>query len=260
MKKKWFGLFCFLAMAAASCHKESSTVTQPKAGSNPVLELKEASSLLAQRRCPQAVDAFSAFVQRYPQDAGGFNSLGLSYLCVNNPQMAVSSFQQALILAPTFTDVHNNLGVAYMAEQNFAEAEKEFMRALADPAYPAVGPYYNLARLSYSKQDYEESRALARKAMMLAPKEAGPRLMYSLALEKLGREDEAILSYTELLKESPDNVEGCYYLAMLFQKRGRFCDAKDLLSKVVDADPLGDLGQKAIEAMKTSRCVKPPTN
>lgn len=228
-----------------------------KPGENPVIELKEASSLLAQRRCPQAVDAFSTFTQRYPKDAGGFNSLGLAYLCVNNPELAISSFQQALTLAPTFTDVHNNLGVAYMAQQNYPEAESEFKKALSDAGYPAVGPYYNLARLSFIKQDYEEARALARKAMMLSPKVPGPRLMYSLSLERLGREDEAILSYLELLKETPNNVEGCYYLALLYLKRGRACDAYDLLTKVIDADPLGDLSQKSIETIKTIRCVRP---
>jgi Flp pilus assembly protein TadD len=227
---------------------------QTKAQSNPLMELKDASSLLAQRRCPQAVDAFSAFVQKYPNDAGGFNSLGLAYLCVNNPDMAISSFQHALTLAPTFTDVHNNLGVAYMSKQNFPEAESEFKIALSDPGYPAAGLYYNLARLSFVKQDYEESRALARKAMMLSPKEPGPRLMYSLALERLGREDEAILSYNELLRLFPNNVEGCYYLAVLYQKRGRACDARELLIKVIDADPLGDLAQESIESLKTIGC------
>lgn len=260
MNKKYLSLFSLVALLVVSCHKDPENPMKATAQSNPIIDLKAASSLLAQRRCPQAVDAFSAFVQKYPKDAGGFNSLGLAYLCVNNPDMAISSFQQALILAPTFTDVHNNLGVAYMSQQNYPEAESEFKKSLSDPGYPAVGPYYNLARLSFIKQDYEESRALARKAMMLSPKEPGPRLLYSLALERLGREDEAILSYTELLKETPNNVEGCYYLGVLYQKRGRACDARDLLTKVIDADPLGDLSQKSIELLKTIRCTKPPVH
>jgi len=256
MKKYLAVLPLILLIAAIACHKNPSTPMETKPADNPVVELRTANALLAQRRCPQAVDAFSTFVQKYPKDAGGYNSLGLSYLCVEKPDQAIQAFQQALVLAPTFTDVHNNLGVAYMSQNKLPEAESEFKKALADPAYPAVGPYYNLARMAYIKESYEESRALARKAMMLVPKEPGPRLLYSKSLEKLGRDDEAILSYSELLRESPNNVEGCYYLGMLYERRGRPCDARSLLSKVVDADPLGDLAQNAIEALKSIHCTQ----
>lgn len=229
-----------------------------KSGSNPVVDLKNANALLAQQKCPEAIQAYQKFLAEYPKDAGAYNLLGLAYLCINQPEVGVQNFNQALALSPTFSDVHNNLGVAYMTMKQYPEAEQEFKKALADPNYAASGPYFNLAKLAYQRESYEESRALAKKSMMLNPKEASPHLLYALSLEKLGRVDEAVNSYKELLRLAPNSMEGLYYLGVLYLKQGRACEARDLLTKVVDADPLGELGQKAIESLKTIHCVPPP--
>jgi tetratricopeptide (TPR) repeat protein len=246
-------LLVLIAIACFSCGSSEKPPPQGYTG-NPVVDLKDANQLLAKQRCADAVEAYGRFLAKFPKDAGAWNLQGLALLCDQKPDQAVNAFKQAQALAPTFTDVHNNLGVAYVSLKNYAAAETEFQTALADTNYPAAGPYFNLARVYYLKGNYEEARALAKKSMMLSPKEVGPRLLYGLSLQRLGRLDEASTVYHDLLVLAPANSDACYYLGEILIQQGKPCEAREYLSKVVDADPLGEVGQKAIAALKTVHC------
>ncbi len=249
----YFLLILSLALLACSGKKQ---MNQPSSSNNPYAELKQADQLLIHKRCAEAIPAYRKFVERYPKDAGGWNSLGIAYLCDSKFQDAVNALSQAITIAPTFSDVHNNLGIAYMELKNNQQARIHFMKALQDPQYSKVGPYYNLAKLAYTEQNYEESRALSKKVLEFSPKEAAPRLVYAFSLEQLSRYDEASVQFKEILKVSPDNVEACYHLASVLKQQNQPCEAKEYYRKVIDVDPLGDLGQKSITAIKSLYCPK----
>ncbi len=230
----------------------------PKTPDNPVAELKQADQFLIHKRCAEAVTAYHKFLEKYPKDAQGWNSLGIAYLCDGKFQDAVPAFTQAITIAPTYSDVHNNLGIAYMELKNNKEARVHFLKALEDPQYPKVGPYYNLSKLAYTEQQYEESRALAKKVLEFSPKETAPRLVYAFSLEKLNRFDEAAVQFKEILKLAPDSVEACYHLATVLQQQNLPCEAREYYKKVIDVDPLSDFAQKSIAAIKGLNCSKSP--
>jgi Tfp pilus assembly protein PilF len=241
-----------------ACGGKSKEATSSKSSSSSpaamALDLKDANRLLAQKRCAEAAETYRKYLDRNPKDPGAWNMLGLSYLCDQKNEFAIESFKRALEISPTYTDVHNNLGVAYMEAKNYEQARGEFAKALQDSAYPASGPYFNLAKLSFLQGNYEESRALAKKVMELVPKVPGPILLYALSLEKLGRIDEACESYRSLLKIAPDNLEAAYYLANLLVQKNQNCEAREYFRRVIDTDPLGELGQKSIAAIKNLYC------
>jgi type IV pilus assembly protein PilF len=254
MKRACYLLF-ILTLAIVSCSSKKQ-VTQPKAPNNPVAELKQADQLLIHKRCTEAIPAYQKFLEKYPKDAQGWNSLGIAQLCDGKFQDSISSFTQAITIAPTYSDVHNNLGIAYMELKNNKEARNHFLKALEDPQYPKVGPYYNLSKLAYTEQQYEESRALAKKVLEFSPKETAPRLVYAFSLEKLNRFDEASAQFKEILKAAPDNVEACYHLATVLKQQNLQCEARDYYRKVIDVDPLSDFAQKSIAAIKGLSCSK----
>jgi len=246
----------------ASTQQPAIMETKTKKGETPPqLILRNGNDLLAKGRCTDAANTYSQFLLRVPNDAGALNLLGLSYLCDRKYDLAIASFQKAVLALPTYTDVHNNLGVAYMETKNYPEARKEFLIALQDPNYAKAGPYFNLAKLAFSQQSYEESRALAKKAMELVPKrrdglptESGPLLLYSLSLERLNRLDEAEGSLRDLLKVDSSNVEASFALGNIMISKNQPCLARQYYLQVVDADPVSELGQKAIESLKSIHC------
>lgn len=265
--KKLF-LLSLLILFFVSCSGKNKTETgmletKPKKGQKtpPAITLKESNDLLARGRCIDAASGYNRFLEKFPNDAGAWNLLGLAYLCERRYDLALNAFRKALATRPTYTDVHNNLGVTYMEMKNYPEARKEFLIALQDKNYPQAGPYFNLAKLAFSQKSYEESRALAKKALDLIPKqkdglpeEAGPLLLYSLSLERLNRLDEAELSFRDLLKVDSHNLEASYSLATILARKNQPCVARQFYMQVVDADPLSDLGQRSLEALKTIQC------
>lgn len=255
--KRYIFFVLLIVVLAPGCSRNKK-FDQPKAAPNPVVDLRDANQLLAQKRCTEAVQAYEKFLQRNPKDAGGWSSIGLAYVCNRQFQEALAAFKQALVLAPTYTDVHNNLGVTYMELKNYPEARNEFKKALDDPNYPTSGPYFNLAKLAYLQENYEEARALSKKVVTILPNEAGPRLLYSMSLEKLGRLDEATASFRELLKVAPGNLEACYHMGNVLMQKKQHCEAREYFNKVIDADPLGELGQRSIAAMKNLQCTSRP--
>jgi Tfp pilus assembly protein PilF len=267
MKRTVLILLIFIA-AAVSCgskeKKPTTTLMQPKdkkGQTPPALTLKDANELLAKGRCNDAENGYRSFLQRFPNDAGAWNLLGLSQACERRFTDSIVSFQKALALHPTYTDVHNNLGVVYMELKNYPEARKEFLIALQDKTYSKAAPYFNMAKLAFSQQSYEEARALAKKALEYVPKqkdglpeEPGPLLLYSLSLERLNRLDEAEAAFRDLLKIDSHNVEATYSLANIMARKNQPCVARQYYLQVVDDDPLSDLGQKSLEALKGIQC------
>jgi Flp pilus assembly protein TadD len=241
---------------ALACGNKNIQDTPKAPEGNPVIELRQGNQLLAQKRCAEAIKVYQDFLAKYPKDSGGWNLLGLAFLCDGKVDQAIPALQQALVLSPGFTDVRNNLGVAFMEAKRYPEAREEFMKALADTQYPAAAPYFNLAKLALQQESYEEARAIAKKAMTLAPTEQGPRVLYALALEKLGRYDEALSAFREAAAKNPENVEVQLHIGSILLQLNQDCEARTYLNKVLDADPLGELGQQAIALLKQAECKK----
>src|SRR5262245_51401078 len=125
-----------LLLACTPKGKEAKPDQFSKAATQPApsvaLELKDANQLLGQRRCTDAANLYLKFLQKYPKDPQAWNFLGLAYLCDAKYDLAQNAFRQSLTFAPTYSDVHNNLGVLYMEMKNYPEAKKEYMKALED--------------------------------------------------------------------------------------------------------------------------------
>lgn len=264
MKNLLIGIF-ILAMSTLSCGPKSQDSIKKETATDKealpaTLNLKDANELLAMKRCKEAIPSYKAFLQKYPQDAGAWNLIGLAYFCDNQYDNALSSFKQALIIHPTYTDVHNNLGVYYMDRKEYDLARQEFMIALDDQTYPKAGPYFNLAKMAFVRESYEESRALAKKCMDFVPKsngipqESGPLLLYAMSLDRLQRDIEAEAAYRDVLKIDVNNMEANYNLAQVMLRKGDPCQARYFYERVVDTDPLGEYGQKAIAALKSVSC------
>lgn len=257
---KRFSILLIICLSLTGCGGKKEPGKTKVEQSPPTVSLNSANKLLSMKRCKEAIHAYQAFLDKYPKDAGAWNLLGLAYLCDSRVDQAFIAFNQALALSPTYTDVHNNLGVAHTEAGKYAEARAEFLKALDDPGYPKAGPYFNLARLAFVQGNYEESRALARKAIEFVPKENGlpketaPVLLYSISLERLNRFDEAEASYNDVLKVDPNSLEGNFGMANVLMKKNQPCVARLYYQKVVDADPLSDKGQRSLAALKNIQC------
>ena len=102
----------------------------------------------------EAVTAYEG-VPQAERNAGLLNRLGLSYHMLNRLKEAENAYRQAIKVDPRFHDPNNNLGVLFIAQLKFGNAEGQIRRALQ------INPESSIARLNLRVARYarENSRS-----------------------------------------------------------------------------------------------------
>ncbi len=125
--------------------------------------LKLGQALFGERLYREAMAETIRSIKLGLEDAGGYGILGNCLLALGDLEKATRSFQKGLELAPSYADLHNDLGVAHMKSDRCREAVRAFERALE------LNRYYQAALMNLAlaltrnvvlKQDYELSRDL----------------------------------------------------------------------------------------------------
>jgi len=192
-------------------------------------------ALMEQRRFDEAEKPLKKALKLAPDFAPLAEDLGSALAQQQKLEEAIPFFEQAVRLEPELTNAHKKLGKALAAVGRGFEADevfKVFFEKVPDTATVAVGA--------------DHMRA--------------------------GREEEAITSFRQALKDNPDNVDAMRFLAAVYLKQERkLRDATALLERATQVAPdFGaawfDLGQvflrramrmEAIEAFTQATVLEP---
>jgi Tfp pilus assembly protein PilF len=130
---------------------------------------------------------------------------------------------------------NNTLGVAYMNQQKFAEAQKYFEKALAaDPNFAIAR--VNLGISLLSQQKLEPARAALEEAVRLLPND--PYASYNLGLvyKDTGETEKAIDAFRHVTQLSPE-ADAHYFLGYLYTQLQRYDEAIAEFQKALAAFP-----------------------
>ncbi|WP_456376373.1 tetratricopeptide repeat protein [Lutibacter sp.] len=94
-----------------------------------------------------------------------------------------------------------------------------------------------LGWLNYMAGNFNESIAFYKKSLTLMPYANEPKFGYIFPLSALGRWDEVIIVYKEILENSPHNTKAMYYLGTIYYNRSQFDKAIGYFKKMVDLYP-----------------------
>jgi tetratricopeptide (TPR) repeat protein len=107
-------------------------------------------------------------LQKSPNKARSHNNRGIIYYIQGNWAQAVYNYKQALKINPYFADPYFNLGVAYEKHGKLTLAVREYNKALEiNPRYTAA--YYNRANIYYKQGEYVQAISDYNKAIKLEP-------------------------------------------------------------------------------------------
>lgn len=238
------GFFCLLIAAALSgCAGTGSAPAKVAPDVDPtdplatVKLLQRGQTLLAEGRGDLAVEHFHAARTLQPGNPTVHNVLGVAELRRGNAQKAMESFNQALLLAPTYTDARNNRGAVYLQIGQLAQAEADFVGSLADPTYAnRAGVLYNLGSLYLRKGNLQAAVENLRRAT----NQGGPVEAY-LALaeveERLGHVELAERAFVEASARAPERVDVMMGLARLYESEGRTQEAETQYQRILDMSP-----------------------
>jgi len=159
-----------------------------------------------------------------------------------NLTQAQEASQKALQLAPDLAEAHAARGLALSLDGGYAEAEREFQRAIA------LGPrsfesHYLYARTCFRQGKFEPAARLFQRACEIR-EDHQARVLAALALQGLGREEEAKRAYEEALgvvskhlAVQPGDARALTLAAGCLAALGRATEAAAWCNRAVDIDP-----------------------
>jgi len=108
----------------------------------------------------KAAQTYQEWVENYPRDDAGYNSLGITYASLGQYDKAAEADRQALRLAPEVGGPYMNLGNCLLAQQHFSEAKQIEEAALARNLddYILRSALYAIAFLSNDSKGLAEQR------------------------------------------------------------------------------------------------------
>tara|TARA_R110001583_G_scaffold67308_3_gene192572 strand:- start:28560 stop:29189 length:630 start_codon:yes stop_codon:yes gene_type:complete len=159
-------------------------------------------------------------------------------------------FSKKIIVSGIFTLF---IGVSAIAQNNFSNLQEAFQKSYAleakgnfkEAAAQLKAVYQanvyetnlRLGWLNYMAGNFKESIAFYKKSMNIFPYADEPKFGYIFPLSALGRWDEVIVQYKEILTNSPNNTKALYYLGNIYYNRGQYDKAILNFQKVVDLYP-----------------------
>ncbi|WP_448548823.1 type IV pilus biogenesis/stability protein PilW [Thalassotalea fusca] len=113
----------------------------------------------AKRFAPNLVQVYTAFAHYYDT--------------VSETELAIASYEKALSLKNDDADTLNNYGVFLCKQENYQEAERQFLKAIAVPSYLLVSQsYQNLALCQLKAHKFEKAEQYLVKAIQHSPSSA----------------------------------------------------------------------------------------
>ena len=229
------GFFTLLALLFAGC---ASTPKDTPQSRNETASLELARQLVGQGEYQRAVQFLLPRSRQEDAPAEVHSLLGISFLGLNNPNVALKSFQTALkvdggdddarlnmgytlILLGKLKEsrvafdeivkrkkylsmekVHLNIGLSYLQEKNCQKALTYFNNALEiDPTYSA--PYFNIGKCQTSAGRLREAQASFQRAVDFCPDCSEPLLELALVSARLGEKKKALAQLESLFRSKP---------------------------------------------------------
>jgi Flp pilus assembly protein TadD len=163
---------------------------------------------------PDVIDV-AEMQQNFPKKAVDEYKKAMEDRKKGDNKSALKRLLGAAELAPTFYQVHSNLGVIYQEMKQFRDAEREYRRAAElNPRSPQ--PLINLGSLFIEESDTRRSE--------------GYRVMGALL-------DNAMDSLDDAIKLRPTSGTAHYYLGTAYYKSAFYEEAEVSLKKALDLEP-----------------------
>lgn len=198
--------------------------------------LNRGNVLLAGTRLDEARGAYQLAIACDPSYAAAHFNLGNLNARAGELAPALRNYQQAIELKPDFGDAFVAMANALDSLGRTAEAIDSYQRALTlNPGYAEV--HFNMALLATRQGRLHEAAASLRKAIDLRPDYVAAHRTLATVLSTLGDASAAEASLRRARAVEPGSVEILYDLAVALQSRGKYQEALELLTRVLERAP-----------------------
>jgi tetratricopeptide (TPR) repeat protein len=200
------------------------------------------------------------FKDLYPKKAVSLFEKGKNALDNKKYEEGIKHFRQALELAPTFYEAHNQLGLAYREVGRADDAEREFIAA-HELNSTGVAPLLNLTDL-YLDENKPDSAVKASEEAVKANSHSAPAFFsLGVAAYKAAMLDRAETALKRALELAPRMSNVRLMLANVYVKLHRYDNTLEQLNKYIAENPhapqIEAVQRMRDEVMKASETGRP---
>ena len=191
---------------------ESQVLKIPEAGDLPfnaqwvkqaAYHLVQADKAAREERLDDALDDYGKVRHIFPQIAGVERQIGLIQLRKKDYTAAAATFEKCAVEEEMTFGLANNLGVAYLALENFPKAEQNFLEASRlNPSYPLA--YFNLATLYLRTSKPDKAAEYFEQYLNLKPDDLAAAQTYAMLLVQVKQWQKAATMLEQISKLQPD--------------------------------------------------------
>src|SRR5215467_2917273 len=163
-------------------------------------------------------------------EAARFNSVGVAYMGQQRFAEAQKQFEAALKVRPDYALARLNLGIAFIAQQKSDQAREALLEAtqkLPDDPYG----WFNLGLVYKDTAEHAKAIEAFRRVTKIAPQEPDAFYFIGYLNTQLQRYDDAIAAYKTALEIFPYHASAEFGLAKAYQRKGDPENARDHLQK-----------------------------
>jgi tetratricopeptide (TPR) repeat protein/tRNA A-37 threonylcarbamoyl transferase component Bud32 len=183
-----------------------------------------------------ALIGYTACMRLRPDFPWPYNNRGTVHLRLEEFELAVADFTAALARNSHYPDAHANRGLAYVRLGKTDAALDDFTQAIAlDPDYASA--YTERAEIYRKRKQYAEAVRDYTRLLELSADKAPLYEKRAAAYRALNQTDEAIEDYGRLLALDQKNLQTRATRVDLLLARGRYAEARDDLTVILDTAP-----------------------
>jgi len=202
---------------------------------NSSIHLSLASSYIKKNQVDKAVEELKAVTTFDPEAVEPHTILALIYSLQNKPEPAAAELEAALKNAskkePQNADIYKNLGLVYLQQKRFKEAQETFLLATKLAPLDAQGHFYLASTYNELKNNPEAEKELKRAIDLNADYHEALNFLGYLFVEENRNLPQAEVMIRKALKMEPDNGAYIDSLGWLYFKKGKIKEALTELEK-----------------------------
>ena len=204
---------------------------------NPNEQLSKARDYLQQANIPGALVLVEAALNNAPAHPDANYLLGVIRLMRGNAQSAIAPLEITLRADPHNGAALDHLGLCYLLQGRFIDAEQVLRRATAIPRAPAV-VFMRLGLALLHQERASESIAVLQRAVALAPQDAECRMNLGRALHVGADAAAARREFESALALAPDNADTLFNLGVLCLEQDDLAAAAGWFEKTIARAPM----------------------
>ena len=227
--------FCF-------ARQNGGPVAQAEAQQRPTVDaaLLQIRTLIAAGKYPEAERELRGHLEQTPDSPDAHALLAFALFREAKPQASLDEYTRSAKLRKPTADDLRVVALDYVLLNDYDDAAKWMAQSLAwkdsDPE-----TWYEMGRIKYTQNRFQESVECFRKSLQLLPRSAKAGNNLGLALEGLNRNDEAIAAYRQAIAWQEDaakpSEQPLINLAIVLVNRDQLAEALPLLQRAEGIAP-----------------------